>query len=349
MAEEYRQERKKIMPEDINPDFDPANDAPPPVSEAAPIAEKKAIDLSKLPITGRVPPKFQNLLKGEPPREKNSVKTQARVTGSAELEDLIGRLTPDSSHVFEEVKLPSLGRFYDGEDGPSDGVLHIRPMTGEEEQILATPRLVRKGQAINMIFQRCIQESHRTENFLSVDRTFLLIWLRGISYSPQYEVELKCPDCDHKFPHIVDLNSLNLEMCPDDYGPPLEGVMPKSGYNFSYRLPRGRDETAIQEYRERQLRLWGAEGGTDDTLTYRTAMLVENIEGLSNKKELQQLLKKLPIQDVAYLRSQTTEPPFGVDTKIDVPCVHCMHEFSIDMPLEANFFFPRFRRPKANQ
>ncbi|WP_447516277.1 hypothetical protein, partial [Clostridioides difficile] len=64
-------------------------------------------------------------------------------------------------------------------------------MTGEEEQILATPRFVRKGQAINMIFQRCLKEQFRPEQFLTIDRTYILIYLRGISYSPNYDVEVK--------------------------------------------------------------------------------------------------------------------------------------------------------------
>ena len=101
--------------------------------------------------------------------------------------------------------------------------------------------------------------------------------------------------------------------------------MPKSGYKFTYRLSRGRDETAIQDHRDRQMRNFG-DTAADDTLIYRTAQLVEEIEGLTDKKELKELIKRLPIQDVAYLRNITTEPPFGVDTKIDILCPLCMHK-----------------------
>jgi hypothetical protein len=44
-------------------------------------------------------------------------------------------------------------------------------MTGEEEQILSTPRWVKKGKAIDMIFRRCIKEPINTDELLSVDRT----------------------------------------------------------------------------------------------------------------------------------------------------------------------------------
>jgi hypothetical protein len=350
MAEEYRQERKKLTPQDITPTASEFEDAPPVVSASKPEGPgptlQDAPGGSQLPVFGKIPARFQEMIKGGKsisPEEKKAT-PQMRVTGSGKLEDLINKLGPNS-HVYDEIVLPSKGVFYDGDDGPTDGVLHIRSMTGEEEQILATPRWVRKGQAINMIFQRCLRESYRPENFLSIDRTFLLIWLRAISYTHNYEVELKCPDCDRKFAHTINLD-LEYDLCPDDFRSPLQDKLPKSGYAFTYRLSRGKDETDIQEHRDKQVRQ--SDMSADDTLIYRTAQLLVDIEGLTNKRELITLIKRLPIQDVSYMRNVTTEPPFGVNTKIDVLCAACMHEFTIDLPLEANFFFPRHRRKEKD-
>jgi hypothetical protein len=181
-----------------------------------------------------------------------------------------------------------------------------------------------------------------------VDRTFLLIWLRGISYSPDYEVEVKCPECDKKFQTNINLNSLMVNDCPAEYRPPLADILPGSRYKFNYRLSRGKDEQAIQDYRDRQLKMWG-EQGADDTLIYRTALLLEDIEGLRDKHELVMLLKKLPIQDVSYLRNTITDPPFGIDTKCSITCAACLADFDVDLPLEANFFFPRQRPKKEDQ
>jgi len=252
------------------------------------------------------------------------------------------------SGQFEEVVLPSLGKFYDGTDGPSNGVLNIKPMTGEEEQILATPRFVKKGQAVNMIFSRCIKESFKPENFLSVDRTFLLIYLRGISYGSEYEVEVKDPDSDRKFTTVIDLDSLPVERCPQDYGPILTEKLPKTGLRVTYRLSRGRDETELQEHRERRLKING-DTGSDDTLLYRTAQLVESIETVSSKNEIMALLRNLPIQDLSYIRNLVTDPPFGVDTKVTIISPVSSEEFEIELPLEANFFFPRNRKKDKTQ
>lgn len=292
-------------------------------------------------IKGNVPPGFMDQVTGT----SSVPQPERRETVSGDLKSLLEDLK-NSTSIYEEILLPSKGVFYDGNNGPADGILHVKPMTGEEEQILATPRFVRKGQALNMIFSRCIKEKVRPEDLLTVDRTYLLIYLRGISYSNLYEVEIKCPECERKFSTEIDLNSLIVERCPDDYGPQLEGVLPTSGYKFKYRLSKGRDEVDVQEHRDRRIKNFG-DGATDDTLTYRTSILLEEIQGITDKRDLQTLIKNLPISDVSHIRNCVNEPPFGVDTKIESVCPSCLQEFDLDLPLEANFFFPRQRREKT--
>ncbi len=322
-------------------------------------------------ITGNIPPQFlaamqaaqaqnqpveQNLSGNEPKRGFGSMgqtddspapMPQAMPTraSSGHLKELLESLK-GSTTTYEEIELPSRGKFYDGVNGPTNGIISIRPMTGEEEQILATPRYVKKGQAINMIFQRCMKENYRPENFLTVDRTYLLIYLRGISYSPSYDVELKCQECEKKFAHTIDLNTLYVEQAPDDYGPELRDVLPTTKLPFSYRLSNGKDEQDLNDYRERRSRAFG-DAAADDSLIYRTAMLLNDIDGITNKQELQVLLKNLPINDNAYIRSCMNEPPFGVDTGVEIICPNCLQDFEVDLPLEANFFFPRRKKVKT--
>jgi hypothetical protein len=310
-------------------------------------------------IKGNVPPQFQQALQAVRNQNKedrqdirqtgtsNPTQQNRQVSsaGSDHLKELLTNLKLNST-TFEEVELPSKGRFYDGKDGPSDGVIRIRPMTGEEEQILATPRFVRKGQALNMIFSKCISDNVKAENLLTADRTYLLIYLRGISYSPEYDVEIKCPECEKKFNTTIDLNSLFVNTCPDDHGPMLQDVTPTTKLPFTYRYSTGKDEQELNEYRDRRIKMFGDQSA-DDTLIYRTAMLLGDIDGISNKNELQVLLKNLPINDVSYMRNCINEPPFGVDTNVEIICPSCLQDFEVDLPLEANFFFPRRKKNKT--
>ena len=265
----------------------------------------------------------------------------AVVSGSAQLQALREK-AKKASYNYEEIQLPSMGRFYDGMDGPKNGILHVRPMTGHEEEILATPRLVKRGNAVNSIFNRCIEEDFTAEKFLTEDRTYLLIYLRGISYGTNYEVEIKCPECTRTSPITINLHELYVDTCPEEFNHScLTGVLPTTGIPFSYRLSRGDDEQRIQDYREKKFRPGQETNQTDDSLLYRTSMLLENLGGLTNKHEIQVLLKDLPINDTTYLRNTINEPPFGVDTNAEILCPRCFNDFSLDLPLEASFFFPR--------
>jgi len=312
----------------------------PPQFQAAMRARQHMDDIENRPMneSSQMRPKAQNKFQerraatGKTPTPDSQA---YRVTGTDNLEAALQKLA--GQHHWETFTWPSRAKFYD--DIPE--TVHVRPMTGEEEQILATPRFVKRGKAIDMIFQRCIQENIITENLLSADRTHLLIYLRGISYTPEYDVEIKCPECGIKFSTVIDLNMLDVEDCPEDFGQDqLSGILPVSGFSYRYRLSTGTDEQAISQYRDRRISKWGDQS-EDDTLLYRTALLLEELEGVTMIKEIQHLLKRLPIADVAHLRNEISVPPFGVDTEIGMLCPSCTEEFTIDLPLETSFFFPR--------
>jgi hypothetical protein len=337
---------KKMADEVFRPQRPASNDPQIDIPENHPMRQQ----VNSLPpgvVTGRVPPQFMSAIGGEDNTQSyRQQAASANVGGmqiNSELASLINNLKQHSTH-YEEVLLPSKGKFYDGTDGPTNGIVNIRPMTGEEEQILATPRFVKKGTAINMIFSKCIRENIKSENLLSQDRTYLLIYLRGISYGTDYEVQVRCPDTDKQFSTTIDLDTLVINRCPDDYtADNLSGVLPKSGLKFSYRLSKGKDETDLQEYRERKLKAFG-DNASDDTLLYRTAQLLNNIETITSKDELKVVIKNLPVQDVNYLRNLVNDPPFGIQTKVSILSPFSNEEFEIDLPLDSGFFFPRNKK-----
>lgn len=254
-------------------------------------------------------------------------------------ESILRKLAGHST--YEQIELPSRGKFYTRGEGPANGVLHIRKMTGHEEQILYTPRYVKQNQALNMVFKECIGEQINPELLLSEDRTYLMIYLRGISYTPQYRVEIQCPSCTKPFETDIDLGSLDVNYCPDDFTlESLTDTLPTSGLRVRWRLATGRDDTLVTEHRETRIKQWG-DRVADDTMLYRSSLLIEEIEGVVNKTHIQHILERLPINDMAYIRELLNEPPFGVKTKVGMICPHCAHEFETEMPMELSFFFPK--------
>ena len=366
--ETFRPQKRSISEEDINDAPEGAENASGQLEAMAAMRQRAAAEVGSelnnpqlegqaVKFSGKIPDglkkaiveqRIESNTQSAGPKKRSSAPlkdTEMRVTGSNKLEELIAGIASKGNMVYESIELPSKGKFYDGENGPTNGVIHLRPMTGEEEEILATPRFVKKGQAINMIFNRCMRENYDSANFLTQDRTYMLIYLRGISYTPAYDVEIRDPETDQTFATTINLNELYVDQCPTNFSPEnLEDTLPVTGYKFRYRLGCGKDEQVVQEYRERRAKNFDLSGQADDTLLFRTAHLIEEIEGLTDKLEIQTLLKKLPINDVAYLRTVVNEPPFGVDTKVTVTNPYTLSDFEVDLPLESNFFFPRAKR-----
>lgn len=349
MSEEiFRQERRPVTSQDIKGET--------PASKLARAQEiQKEIGRGETPeepvIKGNIPPRLQEALEKHRAATKIEQKTEGGTiqnpvfnysTPNPELDALFSQLREKTGR-FEEITLPSLGKFYNGSDGPSDGKLHIRPMTGNEEMILGTPRFLKKGIAMDMIFKECIKEPIQPAKLLTVDRTFILIYLRGISHGHEYEVEVRCPECSSSFNHTVDLN-LPVELCPEEFGnASLEEKLPGSGFRFRYRLSTGADEQAVNEHQERRLKTFG-DTAMDDTILYRMALLTENIEQVKGTKMIQAVLQRLPIEDINYLRNLIIDPPFGPKTKIDIFCPSCNHDFQVNLPIEIDFFFPRRKK-----
>lgn len=238
----------------------------------------------------------------------------------------------------EEVTLPSRGLFYDG--AFADGKAHVRCMTMKEEKILATQRLVRSGKALDMIFEQCLQEKFPAQDLISQDRTFLLIWLRGISYGPEYEVQIKCPSCSNTFPEEINLSDLPVEFATDDMVEPMSDVLPRAKAPFQYRLMRGRDEISVAKHRERKAKAFGDEA-LDDTLMTRDLLLLDSVAGFTDRQDITRILERLSMEDAAYIRDCINNPGFGVDTKIPLGCPYCAHDFQVELPMDTNFFFPQ--------
>lgn len=310
----------------------------------------------EVPAFSNLPPQVQNALRKNAERMAEGQETEVQhtpgprlaYTGNAKLDQLIEGIK-ETIHRYEEVTLPSMGKFYDNGGAPTDGVINVRCMTGEEEQILATPRFVKKGQAINMIFRNCVRESISPDQLLTIDRTWLLIYLRGISYGTDYEVEVRCSECGTRQQATIDLDSLAVSRCPTEFGPQsLAETLPKSGYKFTYRLANGKDENTIQKHRDQRMRKEN-EDDADDTWLYRASLLISDFEGLTDQSSIMTLISRLHIQDVSYIRTVLAEPPFGVDTKVSLLCKNCWEEFQVELPMDANFFFPRIKKTKKTQ
>lgn len=167
------------------------------------------------------------------------------------------------------------------------------------------------------------------------DRLTALIRLRQLSLGPEYILSVPCPACTVDIPRVIfDLSKLKVIDVPVDKAklPHHMVTLPKSGEEVSWRILRGeKDEEYLNEI--------GKHHKSDfmSVVTHRHLVSVNGGEipgGLD-------YVKKMKTLDRRFLMKQFDINQGSVDTKLEVRCPECSHDFSFKLnPMGNGFFFP---------
>lgn len=243
----------------------------------------------------------------------------------------------------ELVEIPSHGYLYKNVTSDPDilerGSLRIRPMTVHEEKILTTSRLVKSGQALDLIFRNCIKSEIDPGELLSSDRIYIMLWLRSISYGNVYKfwINSQDPTNQERFQWEVDLVTHPVKEFTDaKITEPFELEMP-SGYKVQFRLPRGKDELEIIKMQNQPKGV----DDTDDTIVKRLSSIImraEKKDGTVIPNDMYDaFVNSLVAKDASTLRNKIEEIDCGIDD-IKVVDPETGFEFSSSIPITEDFF-----------
>lgn len=244
----------------------------------------------------------------------------------------------------ELVDLPSHGYLYKNSTDDPDvlsGKIKIRPMTVKEEKILSTVRLVKSGQALDLVFKNCIKSAIPTEELLSSDRSFLMIWLRSISYGNTYRFKLQCPDagCQKKFETEIDLSGHPVKELEDDtVQEPFEIILPVSKQKVLFRLPRGKDEMEIMKSNNQPKKLNEADEDVLKRLTSSIIKITLPDGTVVSEKEKNAIVESWIARDSSTLRNEIEKRDCGIEDIKGIKCPYCGNEFDTPIPITENFF-----------
>jgi len=231
-----------------------------------------------------------------------------------EIVDSILSNIPISTDV--EVNLPSENRIYKLIDESKP--ITIRPMTFEDEKSLINS--ADEGEnSINILLSRCVSNIN-INDLIQIDKFYLLMKLREISYGDDYKTLMICSHCNAENPITIKLSELNVNPVPDDFCEPIKYKLPILGKEVILRYPRVKDERFLEN------------DGLDNIWRF-----IESIDGQTNKAVISKVIEKLPLVDVKTIL-KLIKTDFGIDTKIKMKCSEC-GEISIkELPINANFF-----------
>ena len=216
------------------------------------------------------------------------------------------------------IELPSRGRFY----GDDVSLVKVKPLTFEDEKALVSIKNSTVTNPVSVILSRCV-EGVDTNNLVFMDKMFLIMKIRELSYGENYDANVVCPKCTSENPLSFNLSDLEVKYVPDGFTEPIEVELPKIKKTAKVRLPRVQDEPYVQDGELMMDNLW---------------RFIVSIDNNESRPVVAQVLQKLPSADIHTLIKAITTSDFGIETKAKFKCHNCKEVNLIDIPITENFF-----------
>jgi len=247
----------------------------------------------------------------------------------------------------EFVELPSQGKYY-----PQNHPLHgkdsieIRQMTAKEEDILISRTLLKKGIALDRVIQNLIvDKTVNPDTLLIGDKNAIIIAARVSGYGNVYDTSVACPSCGTQQQSAFDLNDVTpycgenkdkLDATDNGDGT-FNLLLPRTQVTVTFRLLTGVDERNIylasESDRKRNI--------DDRNITTQLLALVVSVNGDSSNQARQYLVDNIPSIDSRHIRLAYKLCNPNIDMIQDFECTECGYETEMEVPLSADFFWPK--------
>lgn len=256
---------------------------------------------------------------------------------------------------FNEVELPSRGKYYTGIPILENAKLHIRPMTSAEEKIIDKFNQNTFFTAVNDIISKCIQEDIDVDELTLGDRIFILLAIRSMSYGSTYEIKFKCPECEAEAPMTIDLAEFEPTYVEDEVVEPFELILPISKAKVRMIIPR---TGHIRESTDRSYADQKKSGVFVSPSVYQKALCCEEfifpessadagyVVKQDNFKFLLGIMSRLNVNDMRAIDDLFASHDHGFIDPIIKHCPVCNASFEQYLVLNWDFFRPRTRRKK---
>lgn len=233
----------------------------------------------------------------------------------SKLNDLFGDLPLENDLI---VRIPSEGRFYPENPSPQ---VKISPIKFDDEKDMIS-NIRNNVNPVNLLLSKCVK-GIEAQRLLLIDKIFLLLKIRQISYGEIYPAIVTCPKCKTESRIDINLNDLVVNYIPSEVTDPREVTLPKLKKKAKVRFPRISDETFMTSQEEIYSNLW---------------RFVVELNGSNDPVFIAKAIPKLPIMDVKKLVKEILRDDLGLNPKFLFECAHCKAVSQLEVPINENFF-----------
>lgn len=246
----------------------------------------------------------------------------------------------------ETVPIPSEGRVYpSGSPLYKKKTIDIRSMTANEEDILTSRALIKKGTVITRLLSACVTDKGIDVNsMLSGDRNALMVAIRITGYGSEYKAEVTCPSCSDKSRQEFNLSDLPIKRLSISPVKPGENrfkfVLPVTKKTVNFRFLTGKDESEMAIENQRMQEIF-PDRESDGLVTSRLANCIVSIDEIDDKNKISHFVKNMPALDSRKLRTYMDDSEPGIEMRSIMSCPSCGARSEVELPLGAGFFWPR--------
>ena len=241
------------------------------------------------------------------------------------------------------VELPSRGMFY-SENHPLCGqkTIEIKYMTAKEEDILSSSVLIKNGLVIDRFLQSIIvDDTIDSKTLLVGDRNAIMVAARITAYGPGYDLGVVCTTCNKVSDYTFDLTKSKLtEKCfSEEHLKMINCHFNKEKYSYEVSLPNSKVLVG--------LRLLTGEDIADtldiedNLVTGILSQFIVSVNHDYTPAVIKNFIQDMPAGDSKFLRDRYTQLVPNIDLAQDFFCKHCGASEDQEVPLSAEFFWPR--------
>ena len=242
------------------------------------------------------------------------------------------------------VELPSKGLMY-----PPDHPLHncdsveVNEMTAAEEDIITNKSYIEQGVVLSRLVQSVlVDKSIKADSLLVGDKNAIIVQLRAKAYGYDYGATVQCPACSSKSKFSFNLAELALNS-----GEMSEGtekldngnisITLSNGWVVECRMLNGKDEVRLLKQSQMKEKRKIESSPVTDFLN----SIIVSVSGHKDREIIKKAVAFMSSSDTYRLRKSYSLAIPGVDMRQDFECKSCGHVEEMEVPLTAEFFWPK--------
>jgi len=240
-------------------------------------------------------------------------------------------------------QLPSRGLFYkNGElrDDVEMGEIHVSPMSAYDEILMKTPDQLFSGDAVEKVFNRCIQQVLKPKELIAKDVDFLLVCLRQVTYGDEMKVSFMhtCEDAKSN-DYVIKLSEFlgtTKRIDPTTVGK-IYSITMENGQVVQLHPAKFSD--VIKMFQETEGAAQSPEAELEMSV-FVIQSIIASVDGIVDTTQIQEWIKSISagwLRQLTDTIEQTSD--FGADFTLKTTCQDCDEDISIHTPINPISFF----------